>query len=719
MSDQYIKDILNIVENEKGRPIPVSVILVKLKRNHHNINRRLFYQCIDELLETKQINRLKKSGKIVLGYPKAEADMSQIFNGTIYINTKHSGFIHLNDDKEPKFFVHSTNLNGALDGDTVEFCLLKIKSDEDKRFKDAKVLKVLNHKKDYFVGLYETNGSYYEVKCDNEKMYLPIKLKDTSGLVDGSKFLFKIEKYFEDYCLANVKKIIGHKNDVNVDILSIVYDHGIQPEFNDNIINEARQIKLDINQKQRAIRKDLTNLNIVTIDPKTSKDFDDAIYVEKLNDQLYRLYVCIADVSHYIKWQSQLDKQAQQRSCSIYLVDRVIPMLPHNLSDDICSLNPNVERLTLTCQMDINDQGEFKDIQVYPSIIKSHRRFNYDEVNDYFKDHKTIASDVIPETKAMLNNAYELHKILDKFKKQRGYIDFNLPEPIIIVNEKCEPIDITLKHQGEAQKMIEDFMIAANEAVTIFALNKKWPFVYRVHSLPEEAKLKTFAIEAKKLGFQIALNHYDIKSNMIAQWLEKNKNNPSINLFSLILLRTMAKAKYDTKNIGHFGLASPHYTHFTSPIRRYPDLLVHRIFWMYLFDKDSYSDKQRQQLQSELKELCNHCSEKEINAITIEREVNNLKFAQYMQKHIGKEFIAQVTSVTKYGMYVALDNTIEGLVSLSNFHDDFYIFNENTFCLVGKNKKNIFTIGNMVKVRCISSSTYTKKIEFELVKKLN
>ena len=718
MSSKYTKDILNIIENEKGRPIPVNIILIKLKKSFNHVNHREFYQCIDNLLITKQIVKLKTSGKIVLGYPKAEPDMSQIFTGTISINTKHSGFIHLADEKDPKFFVHSTNLNGALDGDTVEFCLLKIKQDETKHFKDAKVLKIIKHKKNNFVGLYESDGSFYEVICDDERMYLPIKLTDTSGLVDGSKFLFKIEQYFNDYCLAKVEKIIGHKNDINVDILSIVYDHEVQPDFSDSIINEAKQIKLNIDKKQKEIRKDLTQLNIVTIDPKTSKDFDDAIYVQKLNDLLYRLYVCIADVSHYIKWQSALDKQAQQRSCSIYLVDSVIPMLPHNLSDDICSLNPNVERLTLTCQMDINSHGEFKDIQVYPSIIKSHYRFNYDEVNDYFLDHQKISSNVTPEIKAMLNDAYELHKILDSFKKQRGYIDFNLPEPVIIVNDKCEPIDIVLKKQGKAQKMIEDFMIAANEAVTIFALNKKWPFVYRVHALPEETKLKTFVIEAKKLGFQIALNKFDITPNVIVEWLEKNKDNPSLSLFSLILLRTMAKAKYDTKNIGHFGLASPYYTHFTSPIRRYPDLLVHRIFWMYQFDKNSYSDSQRQQLQNELVSLCKNCSEKEINAITIEREVNLLKFAQYMQKHIGQEFIAQVTSITKYGMYVTLDNTIEGLVTLSNFHDDFYTYDENTFCLVGRNKKNIFTIGDMVKVRCISSSTYTRKIEFELVNKL-
>lgn len=717
MSSKYTQDILNIVENEKGRPIPVKIILIKLKHFHHFVDHKVFYQNLDDLLDTKQIVKLKSNGKIVLGYPKAEHDMSKIFTGTISVTTKHSGFIYLNNEKEPKFFVHSTNLNGALNGDSVEFCLLKIKPDPTRNLKDAKVLKIIKHKKDCFVGLYETDGSYYDVICDDERMYLPIKLKDTSGLVNGSKFLFKIEKHFSDYVLAKVEKIIGHKDDINVDILSIVYDHGIQPDFDDDVLNQAQQIKLDIDEHQRIIRKDLTNLDIVTIDPKTSKDFDDAIYVQKLDNQLYRLYVCIADVSHYIKWKSLLDKQAQERSCSIYLVDRVIPMLPHNLSDDICSLNPNVERLALTCQMDIDQNGQFKDIQVYPSIIKSHYRFNYDEVNEFFNSKK-LPSDVSDSIKQMLDHAYELHKILDAFKRKRGYVDFSLPEPQIIVNEKCEPIDIVLKQQGEAQKMIEDFMIAANEAVTVFALNQKWPFIYRVHGLPEAARIKTFAIEAKKLGFSINTNDSELKPTTVAGWLDKNRDNPSINLFALILLRMMAKAKYDTKNIGHFGLASPHYTHFTSPIRRYPDLLVHRIFWMYLFDKQNYSDVQRQQLQNELNSLCNHCSEKEINAISTERDVNNLKFAQYMQKHIGQEFVAQVTSVTKYGLFVTLENTIEGLITLNNLHDDFYSYDENTFCLVGRNKKNIFTIGNMVQVRCISSSTYTRKIEFELVNKL-
>lgn len=707
-------EIIDIIQKENKRPIPAGIILKKIeeKFKSHTFKKDVYSQ-IDKLLSTGEIVKLN-SEKIVMGYPLADVDMSTVKIGTIAINAKRTGFITLEKEIKSSYFVHNRNLGGALDGDTVEFAKLSIPPREGQSLIDAKVLKVLKHKKDYFVGCYVIDEKGYHVQCDDEKMYLPITLTVTDGLVNGTKFLFKVENYQETSIIVVPVKIIGHISDVGTDILSVVYNNGVEPEFNDEVLDFAKNISLNIESYQRKIRKDLTNLPIVTIDPATSKDFDDAIYVEQEGNN-YRLFVSIADVSHYVSWNSVLDQEALKRGCSIYLVDRVIPMLPHNLSDDICSLNPNVERLSITCEMLIDQQGSFVDIKVYPSIMKSARRFSYDEVNKFFENNEYLKNDK-NEVKQMLLVSRKLHEILTKMKNTRGYIEFEIPEPKIIVNEKCEPIKIELRESGIAQKMIEDFMVAANEAVSVYAINKKWPFVFRVHDHPEESNLKAFAIEAKKLNFNISKDITDIQPDTIAKWLQNNKQNSNFDLINILLLRTMSKAKYDTVNIGHFGLASKHYTHFTSPIRRYPDLLVHRIYWMYEFERSKYTDTQRLALENALKDDCQTSNKNELTSIKTEREVNDMKFAEFMQKHIGEEFEATVTTVTAFGIFIQLENTIEGLIRIANMKNDFYVFNENDYTIIGRTNKQRFTLGTKLIAKVISANKQTKKIEFELVK---
>jgi ribonuclease R len=426
---------------------------------------------IDNLVSQGTLKRLNKNNFIVLGYVDAPIDESNLLEGNISINLNGSGFITLENEKKAKYFVHKMNLNGALNGDKVQFALMQKKPKAD--LHDAKVIKVVGHAKDFYVGIFhnDKNGQY-KIKIDDEKFYLDVKLDSTEGLTDGLKILIKINTYEKAVAYGSVSRIIGHTSDVGVDILSIVYDNGVEPDFPDPVLDYAKKITLDINENERKIRKDLTKLPIVTIDPKTSKDFDDAIYVKKIDGHKYFLSVSIADVSHYVKYKSVLDDEALNRGCSIYLVDRVIPMLPHNLSDDICSLNPNVERLTLTCDMDVNSEGKMSNIRVYPSIIKSHRRFAYDEVNEYFNKTSNLEKDEA-EVKHMLDEALELHRILDKAKLKRGYINFEIPEPIIIVDDKGFPIDIKKRESGTAQHMIEDFMVMANEAVTRYAEERK------------------------------------------------------------------------------------------------------------------------------------------------------------------------------------------------------------------------------------------------------
>lgn len=712
----YSQQILEIVAKENKRPIPVGVILRKVGNKEKSfINKNVFFKNVQRLIDSCQLVKLK-SGKIVLGYPKADVDMSKIFKGTIRINSKFAGFITLEGEEDSKYYVHKTNLGGSLDGDTVEFALLKMNQNPDQDLIDAKVLKVISHAKGYYVGCYMSDGEHYHIDVDDKKMYLPVKLEDTAGLVNGTKFLFTVSHFTETEAIGKVAKIIGHINDVGADILSIVYDNGIEPEFPDEVIEQANKMSVTITEKDRKERVDLTDLNIVTIDPATSKDFDDAIYTEKLTDGTFRLVVGIADVSHYVKMSTPLDEEALKRGCSCYLVNGVIPMLPHNLSDEICSLVPNCERMSMVCDMIIDEHGDFKNIKTYQAIIKSHRRFSYDQVNDFFSGKDKLESDA-QEIKDMLRASYELHKILFRMKKNRGYIELDIPEAQVIVDEKTlEPIEIKLRATGEAQTMIEDFMVAANEAVTIEAEKVKMPFVYRVHGMPEAERVETFKIEAKKLAFALP-SELTISPQAFSQWLKNNKDNPNLDLISIMMLRTMAKAKYDTKNIGHFGLASKNYTHFTSPIRRYPDVVVHRLLRMFLFDRKNYSDQQRTELVDHLKEYCEKSNEAELRAIDTERDVNSLKFTQYMSKHLGEIFDVKVTAVMKFGCFVELPNTIEGLIRLANLKDDFYAYDEKNYQLIGKSGK-IITLGTKFKAKCIQTSIIERKIEFEVVERI-
>jgi ribonuclease R len=510
------QDVIDIVVNENGRPIPPGIILRKLKDDYQSIPNynKVIYHMVDHLVSTGELKQLKNKS-VIVGYVSAPVDLSKLKQGVISINSKGSGFITLDNEKKSTYYVFKTNLNGALNGDRVEFGEMQKPAKAD--LKDAIVTRVISHAKDFYVGIitFDENGNY-KIKIDDEKFYLDVKLDSVEGLVTGQKILIHIGKYESKKAYGTVSRIIGHVDDVGVDILSIVYDNGVDPDFTDAILDYTKKMKLDVSEYQRKIRKDLTNLPIVTIDPATSKDFDDAIYVKRMADDKFYLSVSIADVSHYVKFKSILDEEALKRGCSIYLVDRVIPMLPHILSDDLCSLNPNVERLTLTCDMIINSVGQIQDIKVYPSIIKSHRRYSYDEVNAFFNKKDDLKNDAT-DVKQMLQEALELHHILDKAKKLRGYINFEIPQPIILVDEKCKPVEIKKYESGTAQKMIEDFMVAANEAVTIYAEKQKWPFVYRVHDKPSVDRLKTFSLEAKKLGFNIPTDLKNIQPNDIAK----------------------------------------------------------------------------------------------------------------------------------------------------------------------------------------------------------
>lgn len=707
----YCDDILDIVSNDDW-PIPIGIILKKLSQ-HRNIIPKLFFKNIDHLILTGQLIKLKNK-KIILGYPKAEPDLTKKFQGTISINDKLSGFIRLSNQSKSEYFVHKTNLNGALNGDVVEFALLKIKSRPNKTLKDAVVLSVKKRVKTFFVGTYLSKNDKSFIQVDDKKMYLPIKLVDKQNIVVGSKVLMEIIEFNKNEAIAKINKIIGNVNDKGIDILSIIYDNGIQPNFPHDVLQEAQTISSNISIQEKNKRIDITNLPLVTIDPSSSKDYDDAVCCMQLSAKQYRLIVAIADVSYFIKPDSKIEQEAIKRGCSIYLVDRVIPMLPHILCDEICSFLPNKERISLAVDMTIDDNGKFISTKIYPAIIKSHRRFTYDEVNAYYNKQTLLENDS-QEIKDMLDHSLQLHNILDKMKTKRGYIKLDIPQPEIIIDKNGQPVEIKIQKHGIGQETIESFMVAANEAVTIQAQKFSFPFIYRVHDKPKQDKLHFFLNQIKTMKCK----NMQINSNSplsFANFLLENRNNPNISTIHYLLLHSMAKAEYSTNNIGHFGLASKNYTHFTAPIRRFSDVIVHRLLRMFLFDKKNYTDMQRETQIKKLNDYCSISNRTELISQTTEQQVEALKFAQYMQKHIGQKFLSTVINVTKYGVFVQLANLIDGFIKLTNLNDDFYDYDDLNSRFLGKKTGKIVAIGTKLFVQCISANPIDRKIEFMVVK---
>lgn len=713
-SNDLINAIIDVVKNEKGIPIPVGIIYKKIQKKFKD--KHLVFKCVEHLVENNTLKQLHTK-KIVMGYENGPILTETAFEGIIFINAKGDGFVRRSENDQNEVYVNKKNINNAFHGDKVLACYMDKKNDNPNHTcKDGVVLKVIEKTKEFYTGVFIKRNNQYGFIFDDNKHNYKVVLDNIDGLVDGHKILIKIKNVKDSIVYASVSKIIGHKNSVGVDILSIVYDAGLEPEFSDEVIEASKQFKLDITEEEFKKRKDLTHLDIVTIDPETSKDLDDAIYVTKKNEKEYKLYVCIADVAHYVTYNSIVDNDAYKRGTSVYLVNQVIPMLPHNLSNEICSLNPNENRLSMVCEMDIDEFGNFTNIDVYNAVINSKRRFSYDQVNDYFKNITDFSNEK-PSIKSMLDTAYQLFVILRNKREKLGYINFEIPEPKIILDDNERIIDIQQKQSGKAQNLIEAFMVAANEAVTLKfkQLKLNSDFIYRIHNKPEEKKIAMFEIEAKKLNFKFDANIKNWQPNTIASWLKNNLDNPNKELINMILLRTMAKARYSVVNEHHFGLAVENYTHFTSPIRRYSDLIVHRLFKMFVLNKDEYTDEIRNATNAKLKDICDQTTKTEIIATNTEREVNSMKFAEYMETKIGEIFSGFVSYITSFGCFVQLDNTIEGLARPENILGDYYEYIENNTIYCGRKTRKILTLGTKVKVRIIGSSKITKKIDFEIL----
>ena len=681
-------------------------------QNINEINNKLHLREMEEITELEDnLKELVTEGILHMSKNREYMLMSNTKSlkvGKLRINKNGNGFVEC----EPEdIFVHSNDLNGAINGDFVE---VEIKTRLNDPEPEGYIRNVLKRDLKNVVGEMVKDKKTLAFKPDDEKLNIAVKLTKESmkGCVEGHKVIISIIKEIGNRTfLGKVEKIIGHKNDPGVDILTIAAKHSIETEFSEDVKRELKNIPDEVCENDLIGRTDLTKEMIFTIDGDDTKDIDDAISVKR-DGKNYVLGVHIADVSNYVKVGSALYDSAFSRGTSSYLADTVIPMIPHQLSNGICSLNPEVIRLTISCVMTIDGNGKVISYDIFPSYIKSRKQMTYKNVN------KILDENIIPEGYGefadTLKLMHELSKILRQEKINRGYIDFGIDEAKVIQDENGKAIDIVKRVQGTGEKLIEDFMIAANETVATHISNMDLPFIYRVHDLPNAEKIEDFSNLIKQMGYQIHTNLNKITPVTMQKLLNEFRDKDEFVILSDMLLRSMKKAIYSTNNIGHFGLASKNYTHFTSPIRRFPDLTVHRLLRTYLFE--NRIDMETINFNAKyLIDVADHSSETEVNSVEAERDVLDMKMAEYMESHIGEEYEGIISGVTNFGMFVELDNLIEGLVHISTL-DGFYTYVPEMLSLISANKKNKYRIGDRVKIIVTNANKNQGIIDFELVK---
>lgn len=686
-------------------------------------NKALSIQEIDHLLELKTTDEFRELedtiNKMCNEYTiyctnkgnYMTFDRSPLKKGILRVNRKGFGFVELPDEED--IYIDAKNMNGALHNDLV---VAEVTGRKEKNKLEGRILKILDRKLEYVIGeFYLENGvGHLILDEENLKMNVIIEKDDIHGAVDGHKVQVRLLEQKSDHTYrGEVTKILGHKNDPGVDILSIVYKYNISDTFPEEVIEQLKTIPSEVSDEDKVGRTDLTDITIFTIDGDDTKDIDDAVSIKKLQNGNYELGVHIADVSYYVKEGTPLDVNAMDRGTSVYLVDRVIPMIPHQLSNGICSLNEGVERLTISCVMEINLDGKIVDYNIFPSYIRSRKKMTYKNVNSILE--KNIVPEGYEEFADDLRLMAELAKILRKSKIKRGYLDFDVDEAKILVDEKCHPTDIVLRERGVGENLIEDFMIIANECVATHIFYMELPFIYRVHEVPKEEKIHDFLSYIGTLGYVYKGNMKDNNPKAVQGLLEFLKDKKEFKILSSLLLRSMQKAVYKPQNLGHYGLASKCYTHFTSPIRRYPDTTVHRLLRTYLFNND-LSPETISHWENKLPVVAEIASSRERASINCEREVDDMKMAEYMEDHIGEEFKGMISGITNFGIFIQLDNLVEGLCRLADMKE-FYHYDEKAMCVVGEKTKTKYSLGDEVVVKVVRASKEEQTIDFEILKK--
>ncbi|EIA5049771.1 ribonuclease R [Staphylococcus pseudintermedius] len=707
------EEIIAIIKSADYEPMSVSDFQDALGLSSADSFRDLI-KILVELEQTGMVTRTKQDR-----YQKQQQKTnSGLVRGTLSQNKKGFAFLRPDDQEMEDIFIPSTKINRAMDGDVVLVEVKKSRGDFRKGKFEGEVKAIESHSIKQVVGTFSEARHFGFVVPDDKRIMQDIFVPKGQelGAVEGHKVLVQITQYSDgtNSPEGQISAILGHKNDPGVDILSIIYQHGIEIEFPDDVLKEAENVPETIQPDELKGRRDLRDELTITIDGADAKDLDDAIAVKKLDNGNTELTVSIADVSYYVTEGSALDREAYDRATSVYLVDRVIPMIPHRLSNGICSLNPEVDRLAMSCRMEIDAQGQVVKHEIFESVIHSNARMTYDAVNRIITDKDAVTRAQYPEIVPMLDLAQTLSQQLIAMRKKRGEIDFDIKEAKVIVNEEGIPKEVVTRERGEGERLIESFMLIANETVAEHFNQMEVPFIYRIHEQPKSERLRQFFDFITNFGIMVKGTGEDIHPSTLQNIHEEIAGRPEDMVISTMMLRSMQQARYDADNLGHFGLAADYYTHFTSPIRRYPDLIVHRLVRKYLIEK-SMDGRAMHEWEEKLPQIAEHTSNRERRAIDAERDTDELKKAEFMIQHIGDEFEGVISSVANFGMFVELPNTIEGMVNMQNMSDDYYHFDERQMALIGERKAKVYRIGDVVKVKVIHVDVDERQIDFQIV----
>ena len=663
-------------------------------------------KAVMDSLEAEGKVHVTQKGKYIKGEAKH-------LRGIFQANARGFGFVTVEGEPED-IFIGEEDMGGAMQGDEVEVAITKA---PEGRRREGKILKIVNRGTQRLVGYYQSRKNFGFVVPDNERILQDIFVpaEQSKGAVTGHKVVVELTSYGGERKKpeGRIVEILGHANDPGVDILSIVKAYDLPSEFPEKVLNQAERVAKPVTGADMAGRKDVRDWQTVTIDGEDAKDLDDAITLTKEGDN-YILGVHIADVTNYVQENSALDREALKRGTSVYLADRVIPMLPHVLSNGMCSLNAGEDRLALSCIMTVDSKGNVIDHQIAETVVNVDERMSYTSVKKILEEHDEEECRRYQTLLPMFEMMKELSEILRNRRHKRGAIDFDFPESKMVLDEDGTPLEIKAYDRNVATKIIEDFMLLANETVAEEYFWQEIPFVYRVHEAPDEEKMKKLITFIQNFGYTMHVpKGQEIRPKEVQKLLDKIEGSQEEAMISRLTLRSMKQAKYSPDNDGHFGLATQYYTHFTSPIRRYPDLQIHRIIKDNL--RGRMTESRRDHYAKILTEVTMQASSLERRADEAERETVKLKKVQYMKKFYGEEFEGVISGITKWGLYVELPNTVEGLVHVANMMDDHYDYDETHFQMVGTHTGKRYELGQKVKVRVTGCDTIARTIDFELV----
>lgn len=664
-------------------------------------DREDFHELLDELLREGKID-ITERGK----YVKPGKNM---LKGIFISNARGFGFVEI-EGMETDLFIPEEYVNGAFHNDTVQVRLLEEKSGKRQ---EAEVIRILSRGTTQVVGTFQKGKNFGFVVPDNMKLatdiFIPIEW--SKGAMDGHKVVVDLTSYGDERKSpeGKVTEILGHVNDPGVDILSIVKGFDIPMEFSEKVMKQANRIKLEVSEADMLGREDLRDMMMVTIDGEDAKDLDDAVSLSREGED-FLLGVHIADVTNYVQENSALDREALKRGTSVYLVDRVIPMLPHRLSNGICSLNEGVDRLALSCLMKVSPDGEVKDYRIVESVIRVDRRMTYTSVKKILEDKDQEERTKYEVFVPMFEEMEALSKILRAKRKKRGAIDFDFPETKIILDKEGKPLDIKPYERNTATKIIEDFMLLANETVAQHFYWLEIPFVYRTHDNPDPDKINQLGIFISNFGLGIKTAKEEVHPKEIQKLLGKVEGTPEEALISRLALRSMKQARYSIDCTGHFGLACSYYCHFTSPIRRYPDLQIHRIIKEHL--RERLREERILHYAAILPQVADQSSKMERRAETAERETNKLKKTEYMEEHIGERFEGVVSGITGWGIYVELPNTVEGLIHVSDLEGDYFYYDEANYEMVGRDTGKKYKLGQRIAIIVAKTDQFNRTVDF-------